>query len=437
MKRLRHKLAKIMAAVLLISTPVPAFAVSSDVSYASAPTSHSVITVDGINYYIGTESVSGSTTKATVDEASLKSDIGIASSDSGVIFAVSSNSSVYAQLLLRDIVDMAKKNMILIVKSEKVSYTIHASSIDTAKIISSLGNADSGSITFTVGISSSNAALNGATLVVSPISFTLTCENNGKTVSIDSFSRFEERSIEITKDQANLISTAVVVEQNGNLHQVPTKIAIRNGNYYAILSSLTNSTYAIVSNTVDFDDIDNHWAMDAINDMGSRMILTGVSDNIFDPERSMTRAEFAAIIVRSLGLDKGLGSESFSDVSPSVWYSGYIQTAVGYGIASGYGDGSFKPDNTITREQAMTMLARAAYLTGLIPQISGDEADSILSKYSDASEIPANVRANAAVCTEKGLIFGRANGTLASKDFVTRAEIAVMIQRLLQNSNLI
>ena len=92
--------------------------------------------------------------------------------------------------------------------------------------------------------------------------------------------------------------------------------------------------------------------------MGSRMVVTGVGDNNYEPNRNITRAEFATIIVRALGLAPGTGSSGFDDVSTAGWYCGYINTAVDYGIVTGYGDGTFGPNEPITREQAMTMIAR-------------------------------------------------------------------------------
>lgn len=70
--------------------------------------------------------------------------------------------------------------------------------------------------------------------------------------------------------------------------------------------------------------------------MGSRMVVTGVGDNHYAPDRNMTRAEFAAIMVRALGLEPETGASSFGDVNTADWYSGYINTASAYGIIKGY-----------------------------------------------------------------------------------------------------
>jgi len=193
----------------------------------------------------------------------------------------------------------------------------------------------------------------------------------------------------------------------------------------------------VIYNPVEFTDVSSHWAKDAVNDMGSRMVVFGVGNNRFEPDRSITRAEFAAIVVRALGLDTGMGSSSFTDVSASAWYYGYIQTAVGYGIVNGYGDGTFGPNDLITREQAMTMLARAMKITGLTPKLSDSQLISALSGYTDSSDISDYAKASVTACVDTGVVLGKPNNTIAAKDYITRAEVTVIIERLLQKSGLI
>ncbi|MDF2656473.1 MAG: putative surface layer protein [Bacillota bacterium] len=90
------------------------------------------------------------------------------------------------------------------------------------------------------------------------------------------------------------------------------------------------------------------------------MVVTDVADNKFEPNRRTTRAEFAAIIIRALGLKPGTGMSSFKDVRVSDWYFESIQTAVSYGIIKGYNEETFAPNTTITREQAMTTVSQNA-----------------------------------------------------------------------------
>lgn len=69
--------------------------------------------------------------------------------------------------------------------------------------------------------------------------------------------------------------------------------------------------------------------------MGSRMVINGVGNDMFQPKRNITRAEFAAVVVKALGLKPGVGGKSFKDVQDSDWYSGYVKTAFEYKIVSG------------------------------------------------------------------------------------------------------
>ncbi len=82
-----------------------------------------------------------------------------------------------------------------------------------------------------------------------------------------------------------------------------------NGVYYAVINSLTNSTYTVIYNPVNFADVNDSWAKDAINDMGSRMVVTGVDGKNYEPDRDITRAEFAAIMVRSLAFTSRRGNK--------------------------------------------------------------------------------------------------------------------------------
>ncbi len=186
-----------------------------------------------------------------------------------------------------------------------------------------------------------------------------------------------------------------------------------------------------------FTDVASHWAKDAVNEMGSRMVVTGVGDGIYEPERSITRAEFAAIVVRAMGLKKGTTESAFGDVTLTDWFNGYVGTATAYSLITGYDSESFAPNDTITREQAMAILARAMKLTGLSVTLTDSEASALLANYTDAGLISDYAKAGAAACIKTGVVSGTTATTLSPQDSVTRAEVAAMVQRLLQKSGLI
>ena len=111
-----------------------------------------------------------------------------------------------------------------------------------------------------------------------------------------------------------------------------------------------------------------------------------VGQDTFEPGRDITRAEFAAIVVRGLGLMRpGVGQDNFDDVIQKNWYYDAVTIAGENGIISGYGYGKFGPDDQITREQAMAMIARAMQVTKLEANLTDSETNKVLAGFTDAN----------------------------------------------------
>jgi hypothetical protein len=236
----------------------------------------------------------------------------------------------------------------------------------------------------------------------------------------------------------NRITTGIVLNSDGTFSHVPTVISIINGKYYARINSLTNSTYSVIWSPKTFKDVEKHWAKDAVNDLGSRLVISGVGNDMFEPDGDISRAEFAAIVVRALGLmHPGTGRDSFNDVLKNDCYYDAVSIAYENGIISGYGNGRFGPADKITREQAMTIIARAMKITGLKSEIKDSEISLLLANYSDGAAASDYAKTNIAVCLKTGMITGRNSSTIAPANYLTRAEAVVIVQRLLQKSGLI
>jgi hypothetical protein len=227
------------------------------------------------------------------------------------------------------------------------------------------------------------------------------------------------------------------VDPDGTVRHVPTRFVLKDGKYYAVIKSVTNSSYSVIWRPQTFADVENHWAKDTVNDMGSRLIINGVNETKFNPNADITRGEFAAIIVRGLGLKLGEGKTAFADVAANSWYAGAVEAASEYGLITGFEDGSFQPDASITREQATNIIAKAMKLTGLANQTGTVDATSVLAAFTDAGNIGVWSKDGLALAAKAGLISGRGGNKLEAKANVTRAEVAVLIQRLLQKSGLI
>jgi len=179
------------------------------------------------------------------------------------------------------------------------------------------------------------------------------------------------------------ISTAVVLEADGTLRPVPTRVTLRDGRVLAIIRSMTNSSYALIGRQVEFSDMGRHWAQAEVYDLASQLVINGVGQGRFAPDQPVTRAEFAAILVRALGLPEEEDAVGNSDVNPDDWFAGAVAAARQYGIVSGYADGTFRPNQSITRQEAMVMVARALKLAGLETDLPDETAEAALGSFAD------------------------------------------------------
>ncbi|MEK0316870.1 S-layer homology domain-containing protein, partial [Cohnella sp. 56] len=352
------------------------------------------------------------------------------------------SAAVSGELNAKLIRDMADKEAVLELRSGGVGYRLPASRIDVAALAAHFdAEVSLSDIIVKVNIETLDhnpaAPTNGVRIVAPAVGFTITATVGGQDAVVERFDGYVERTIELPEGvDPNQITTGVVIMQDGTIYHVPTKIVVENGRYVAKISSLTNSTYSVVWHPLAFADAEHHWAKNEINDMGSRLVVNGLNDSTFNPNADITRAEFAAIVIRGLGLRLGEGTSKFSDVASSAWYAGAVQTAAEYGLIAGYPDGTFRPNDKLTREQAMAIVAKAMKLTGLADSAATADRAASLSGFADAGAVGQWALEGIASAVEAGLVTGQ-GGKLLPKANVSRAEVAVLIHRLLQKSDLI
>ena len=171
-------------------------------------------------------------------------------------------------------------------------------------------------------------------------------------------------------------------------------------------------------------DIKGHWAESAITSWQDKGLISGYTDGTFKPDNSITRAEFASMVNKSLGLTEK-GDVPFSDVKSGSWYYDAISIAVKAGYCSGYEDGTFKPDATITRAEAAVMIALAKGLTQNTAAASG---------FADAANIPAWAKGYVGAVVSAGYMSGRPNGTFDATNTITRAEAVSSLDRAMGNT---
>jgi len=432
----------------------------TDISYSYVPyysstsqAKSAVVVVNGQARDAGTSQTittgGQTTTTITVDATKLDKLLETSGAAPTVTLPSTGSAVTIGELNGQTVKNMEKKEAVLEIKTDTVSYTLPASEININDVSSQLGSQVAlkdikVSISIaepsadTARIVEDTAKKGGYQLVVKPVEFEITCTSGGRTVDVSKFNGYVARTVAIPDDvDPSKITTGIVLNADGTFTHVPTQVVAIGGKYFAKINSLTNSTYSVIYNPVEFTDVANHWAKAAINDMGSRMVVTGMGNNTYGPERSITRAEFAAVAVRALGLKKGTTESVFGDVTLTDWFNGYVETATAYSLITGYDSTSYGPNDTITREQAMAILARAMKLTGLSVSLTDSEVSELLAKYTDGASVSNYAKASVAACLKAGIVSGSSATTLSPKAYVTRVEVAVMVQRMLQKSELI
>ncbi|MFC5404832.1 S-layer homology domain-containing protein [Cohnella soli] len=390
------------------------------------------------------------TTTVTIDPVKLQAKLDAEGSHAVVTIPVKTAAdSIIGELNGQIVKSMEKASATLVLQTEKATYTLPAQQINIDALSEKLGKSVALAdikVQIEIAVPAAdqikwveNAAAKGTfTLVAPPVEFTVRGTYGDKTVEVTHFNAYVERTIAIPEGvDPSKITTGVVVDPDGTVRHVPTKVVVIDGKSYVKINSLTNSTYSVVWHPLEFADMTKHWAKDAVNDMGSRMVIEGTGNGQFSPDRTITRAEFAVIVVRGLGLKLESGASAFPDVKASDWYGSAVNTAVKYGLISGFEDGTFRPNEQITREQAMSIIAKAMKVTGLKGKLPAQSVDAVLRSFADAAAASNWAKNGIADSVQAGIVSGRGEAGLAPKAFVTRAEVAMMVRNLLQKSDLI
>ncbi|NMA62582.1 MAG: S-layer homology domain-containing protein, partial [Syntrophomonadaceae bacterium] len=170
---------------------------------------------------------------------------------------------------------------------------------------------------------------------------------------------------------------------------------------------------------IDLKDIQGHWAEKTIKELVASGAVSGYPDGTFQPNKTITRAEFSTILVKAFNLETKTG-KVFNDTA-GHWAKDNIATAQAHGIVSGYSDTTFGPNDNITREQMAVMIVKAAKLS-----------ESAAGKtFADSSQISTWAQKAVATASENQIINGYPDNTFKPKASATRAEAATVIVKAL------
>ncbi|GKU77349.1 S8 family serine peptidase [Paenibacillus sp. L3-i20] len=237
------------------------------------------------------------------------------------------------------------------------------------------------------------------------------------------------------KSKDDLSLAGVLFHTDGKLSAAPSQLVSNNdGTWTAIVARPGFSEYAVLTREVHFTDLSNSWAGDQIKSLTSKFLLNGTTATTFSPKQTITRAEFTAMLVRTLGIT-GSGKSSFTDVNATDWFAADVSAAYEAGLVSGKGDGSFQPQQQISRQDLAIMLDKATKYVQ-IPIKTGP----LNEPYADSSSIAAYAQESVKRLSTLGLIQG--SGNEGSKVFnplqpTTRESAAKVIHTLLKLGGLI
>ena len=199
---------------------------------------------------------------------------------------------------------------------------------------------------------------------------------------------------------------------------------------YCVNKQEINSTLAIVSDTANaFTDIDNiRWANDEIWYTTALGLFKGTSETTFSPMSTMTRGMIATVLYRLAGEPEVTATAKFADVAEGRYFTKAIAWAAENGITYGYPDGTFRPNDAVTRQEMVTFLYRFAELNGAVEDLE----DDYLDQFPDAASVKPYAKNAMNWAVANGIIIGDKNNgqiLLNPRAIANRAQLAVIFAR--------
>lgn len=287
-----------------------------------------------------------------------------------------------------------------------------------------------------VPTSNSNSAVT-LTALLDPVQIDVSAYNEAASqnaVNVDHTGRvlFRVSGQTSVTNQASLVSYDLT---KGSISHVPSSTTVSSGKLIFEGSISGNLLVGPVLGYSYFTDVARHWASSDITELANKLIVEPRSSSSnFEPNKNITRAEFAVFIAKGLGLAGDEASaRRFPDVSSGTT-AAYIGAAAKAGIINGNADGTFKPNSNITREQMALMMVRAMEYAGYNTSMNG-ASTATLTKFKDAAKIQS--KETVAKAVKEGIIQGVTTNTFQPQGNATRAQAAVMLKRVLDKLNYI
>ena len=238
-------------------------------------------------------------------------------------------------------------------------------------------------------------------------------------------------AVAATSFTVNSNGTITAISPAGTAGTVDVSVTTPNGTS-SVNPPADQFTYTVPAPTpvkgIIFTDVPNSfWAYGDIGNLSGLGYVSGYPDGTFKPNNQITRAEFCAIMDKALNLTTYTQqTPTLTDVSSGDWFYGSVESAVYAGIVKGYGDGTFQPNAPISRQEIACVLVQAMGKAGVAQAMM-----SAQTIFTDDASIAAWARGFVAEASQAGLIKGYTDGSFAPTTGATRAEACVMISNLL------
>ncbi|SMF64827.1 Serine protease, subtilisin family [Paenibacillus uliginis N3/975] len=292
-----------------------------------------------------------------------------------------------------------------------------------------IGKGDSFSGVFTKGFP-------GVTLIGSPVTFDIQTVNSGTNKGIKLPAGQRILSSFTVPGQLEAYSAGVLYAEDGKVNPAPSVLTKqKDGTTVVTVSRSGVSTYAAASRPVKFTDISSSYAQSQIKALAGKLLMNGTSETTFSPKNNVTRAEFASMLSRALGLTPSTATP-FTDVKAGSWYAGHVAAAYEAGLIGGHANGSFDPNASISRQDMSVMLAKAIALLQIEPKAEGPAR----VPYGDAASLARYAQQSIEAVTALGLMNGETSGGVSyfrPQAPTTREAAAKVLYILLQKGELI
>ena len=294
---------------------------------------------------------------------------------------------------------------------------------DGAKLLTD--TAEDGMVDVKVQATSNPTGAPGTITPAPSTSYTVkVAETTNGTASVSASSAMSGETVTVTAVPAEgyVVKDIKVADALGNAVEVKDGAFVMPAANVVVTVEFAEKTEEPTEETTFADVPAGHWAAEAIDYLKSVGAVNGKTETEFDPDGSVTRAEFTKMLVSLIDAEEVATGVEFADCPADAWYTPYVAKAVAMGLVNGVSDTEFAPDSTISREDVCTIIGRFLNITAEIE-------DKELT-FTDAADVAEYAARYVAYMAELGIVNGYADGTFGPKASFTRAESAKVLYGL-------